>query len=76
MPLGVNSIRVYHLSKECHKLMEEKQSLEKEKDELSLEVNNLSSKEYKIRYARENYVFSKDGEDVIKLPSNQQTDKN
>lgn len=71
MPLGVNSIRVYHLSKECHELMEEK-----EKDNLSLEVNNLSSKEYKIRYARENYVFSKEGEDVIELPSNQQTDKN
>lgn len=43
-------------------------NLQKEKEELAKEVNNLSSKEYQVRYARENYEFKAEDETVIRLP--------
>ena len=43
-------------------------TLAKEKKSLSKEIELLSDDDYVTRYARDNYIFSKDGEEVVKLP--------
>ncbi len=45
-----------------------KEQLQEERDELAEEVKNLDDPEYVARYARDNYIFPSEGEDVIKLP--------
>ena len=40
----------------------------KEKKDLQNEVSLLNDDDYVTRYARENYVFTKDGEQVVILP--------
>ena len=66
--LITNAFRVYEQRQEYVKLVEEKEVLEKEKEELQEEVNLLEHDDYVVRYARDHYVFSKSGEKVINLP--------
>ena len=42
--------------------------VKKEKKDLQNEVSLLNDDDYVTRYARENYVFTKDGEQVVILP--------
>ena len=42
--------------------------LEKQKAELQNEVELLNDEDYVARYARENYIFSRDGEQVSIIP--------
>lgn len=65
--------RVYGLNHNMIVIQDSHDNLLKEKEELSEEVKNLSSKEYQLRYARENYVFKDDEETVIKLPQSKET---
>lgn len=44
------------------------ETLQEEKETLQKTVKNLQNPEYVIRYARDNYMFIAEGEDVIKLP--------
>lgn len=53
-------------------LTEKKAALEKDKAELAKTVNLLSDEDYVVRYAREHYIFSKDGEEVVKLPESKE----
>ena len=53
---------------------QEKQDLEKEllalkekEEELQVDANKLQNPEYMARYAREKYLYSKDGEIIIKI---------
>lgn len=46
----------------------QKEALEKEKEVLQKEIEMLNNDDYVTRYARENYVFTKDGETVVILP--------
>ena len=66
--LGVNALRVYKQKQEYNSLVAQRDSLLKEKEEISNEVKLLSDDDYVTRYARDHYIFSKDGEEVIKLP--------
>ena len=66
--LGVNALRVYKQKQEYNSLFAQRDSLLKEKEEISNEVKLLSDDDYVTRYARDHYIFSKDGEEVIKLP--------
>ena len=49
-------------------LESKKAELLKEKKDLSEQVKLLNDDDYVTRYARENYVFTKDGEQVVILP--------
>ena len=42
--------------------------VKKEKKDLQNEVSLLNDDDYVTRYARENYVFTRDGEQVVILP--------
>lgn len=66
--LVVRAQRVIEQKKEYNTLVEQRDNLLKEKKALSQEVELLNDDDYVVRYARENYIFSKDGEEVIKLP--------
>ena len=54
---------------------QEKQDLEKEllalkekEEELQVDANTLQNPEYMARYAREKYLYSKDGEYILQIP--------
>ncbi len=45
-----------------------------EEDKLNSDIKKLKDPEYVARYAREKYMYSKDGELIIRLPDDD-TDK-
>ena len=65
---SVNAIRVIHEKAAYEELVKRRDALLVEKAELTKEVELLADEDYVTRYARDNYIFSKDGEQVIKLP--------
>lgn len=66
--LFINVCRVIEQKQSYSELVERRDALLKEKKSLSKEVKLLSDDDYVTRYARDNYIFSKDGEEVVKLP--------
>jgi cell division protein DivIC len=52
-------------------LRNEIKHLEDEEDYLNVEVEKLNDPDYVARYAREKYLYSKDGEFTIRLPEAQ-----
>ena len=57
----------------------EKQELEKEivalkekEEELKVDVERLEDPDYVARFARERYMYSKDGEIILRLPEDEQ----
>lgn len=44
------------------------EALKEESEELETDIKKLEDPEYIAKYAREKYLYSKDGEYVIKLP--------
>ena len=65
---SINAIRVINEKKEYDELVQKRDALLLEKENLTKEVELLSDDDYVTRYARDNYIFSKDGEQVVKLP--------
>ena len=53
--------------KETKELEAKYQSLLEEEQELNSEVTKLQDEEYVAKYAREKYMYSKDGEYIIKI---------
>lgn len=66
--LGLSVLRVYEQKTELTRLEEQRNLLLKEKNALSEEVALLDDEDYVVRYAREHYIFSKEGEEVATLP--------
>ncbi len=61
-------LKIYNIYKEKEELTKKIASLEKEEEQLKSDVQKLQDPEYVARYAREKYLYSKDGEYIIKLP--------
>ncbi len=57
------------LKQEESKLKAELVALQDEKANLKIEIEKLNDPEYVARYAKENYLYSSDGEYVIKIDS-------
>ncbi len=55
---------------EAHDLEEKMLALDEEEKNLNNEIIKLQDKDYLARYAREKYFYSKEGELIIRLPSN------
>lgn len=53
--------------KEKKELEEKYQEILEEEELLKSEINKLHDEEYVARYAREKYLYSKDGEIIIKI---------
>ena len=70
--LVINGQRVYKQVQDTKALQEQKEELVAEKEKLAKEVKLLNDDDYVTRYARDNYIFSKDGEEVVKLPDSKE----
>ena len=62
------SIELYTKSKEKREFKEELSILKEKEEELKGQVNKLEDPDYIARYAREKYLYSKDGEIIIRIP--------
>ena len=59
---------VFLLTQEKKHLINELRKLEEEENKLKLDASKLQDPDYIARYARENYLYSKDGEIIIQMP--------
>ena len=59
-----NNHSIVSLTSEYDKLMEEEKQLKSD-------VNKLQDPDYVARYAREKYLYTKDGELIIKIPKSE-----
>lgn len=63
--------QVMEKNNEAATLREQMSHLEDEEDYLKVEVEKLNDPDYVARYARERYLYSKDGEFTIRIPEAQ-----
>lgn len=63
-------VDIYNLKHEENELAEKIKELEHNEDNLKTQIDMLKDEEYLAKYARENYLYSKDGEIVFKIESN------
>ncbi len=63
-----SGMAIYQKQKELSIIEKEKEKIEAEKEQLHNEIELLGNEDYVTRYARENYVFTRDGEEVIHIP--------
>ena len=69
--IGKYWITIFEKYNEKKQLEEELVSLQEKEKELQLDAKKLQDSEYIARYAREKYLFSKDGEFIIKIPEDE-----
>ena len=60
-------VKIYNLYQEKDSLEKELEVLKEDEEELKIEIDRLNDPDYLARYARENYLYSKEGEYVIKI---------
>ena len=63
-----NVSKIMEINNEKKVLKDKLTSLENEEDELNSDIKKLKDPEYVARYAREKYMYSKDGELIIRIP--------
>ena len=66
--IGKYWVEIIDKYKEKSQLEEELASLNAKEKELKLDADKLQDPDYIARYAREKYLYSKDGEFIIKIP--------
>lgn len=74
--LATYSYKLITLATEEKKLKEKLVSLQAEESNLKIEIQKLKDPDYLARYARENYLYSKDGEYIIKIEEKEQKNDN
>ncbi|MCD7950418.1 MAG: septum formation initiator family protein [Erysipelotrichaceae bacterium] len=70
--LVVTAVRVLERREELAILTEQRDALQEEKDALEEEVDLLNDDDYAARYARDNYIFPSEGEEVVILPEQEE----
>ena len=65
------ALNVYDMYNQKEELNKQLKELKKDEEKLSSEVDKLKDKDYIARYAREKYLYSIDGEYIIKLPDDE-----
>lgn len=61
--------QIFEKYKEADELEQRIAALTLEEEELNNEINRLQDKDYLARYAREKYFYSKNGELIIRIPT-------
>ncbi len=69
------SYRIMVLEKSKSSLQQELSDLQKNEEILSGDIQKLKDPEYIAKFARENYMYSKDGEYIIKIDDDTVVDK-
>jgi cell division protein DivIC len=62
-------MQIMNNKKETEELLKRKEELLEEEASLKSEVNKLRDPDYIARYAREKYMYTKDGEVILKIIS-------
>ena len=65
--LFYNAYTIYDLTREKDKLEEKYVALKEESENLKIDIEKLNDPDYLANYARENYLYSKEGEYVLQL---------
>ena len=60
--------QIYQKSKEKKEFETQLVELKEKEEELKATVTKLQDPDYVARYAREKYLYSKDGEIIIRIP--------
>lgn len=66
--IGKYWIEIYQKYQENKELDEKLMTLKDEEEELKVDVERLQDPDYVARYAREKYLYSKDGEFILRIP--------
>lgn len=66
--VGQTVYQIYVKNKEKKEFEQELVELKDKEDELKATVTKLQDPDYVARYAREKYLYSKDGEIIIRIP--------
>ena len=66
--IGKYWIEIYDKYQEKKHLEKELISLKNKEKQLKVDANKLQDPDYVARYAREKYLYSKDGEFILKIP--------
>ena len=66
--IGKYWIEIFEKYQEKKELDKELTLLKEKEEELKVDANKLQNPEYVARYAREKYMYSKDGEYILKIP--------
>lgn len=66
-----NVSKIIEIKNEKKALNDKIASLKEEQEKLNLDLKKLEDPEYVARYAREKYMYSKDGEIIIRLPDDE-----
>ena len=68
-----NVSKIIEIKNEKKNLSEKLVTFKDEEDKLNSDIKKLKDPEYVARYAREKYMYSKDGELIIRLPDDDNT---
>ena len=63
--------KIIKLTSKQNELVKTLNKKKKKKEELDIEIEKLQNEDYIARYAREKYLFSKEGEFIIKIPEDE-----
>lgn len=66
--IGKYWVEIYQKYQENKELDEKLMTLKDEEEELKVDVEKLQDPDYVARYAREKYLYSKDGEFILRIP--------
>ena len=67
--LFYSSFKLYNLNREGKKLDSDLVELKRQSKILNAEIDKLKDPEYIAKFARENFAYSKNGEYIIKIPT-------
>ena len=66
-----NIDKILTINKEKSELEEKLVNLKEEEDTLNSDIKKLKDPDYVARYAREKYMYSKEGELIIRIPDDE-----
>ena len=66
--IGKYWVEIFEKYQEKKDLEKELTSLKEKEEELKVDANKLQNPDYVARYAREKYLYSKDGEFILQIP--------
>ena len=66
--IGKYWIEIFDKYREKKMLDKELTALKEKEEELKVDANKLQNPDYVARYAREKYLYSKDGEYILQIP--------
>ena len=68
LSIGKYWVEIFDKNQEKKELSKELESLKEKEEQLRVDADKLQNPDYIARYAREKYLYSKDGEFILQIP--------